>query len=591
MVWIWRTRFNRTVTSHSVTCTRTALLQAVLSLPPSRLLSGTRTQLPAHSLQAFARSPQSLDRRSSFMVFRISIALVLALVLLAGLAPGPFNTVVQAALGDVIRSVGWLYLLVVFLALVFLMYLAFGRFGNLRIGGEDAEPEFSRASWMSMLFAAGMGIGLVFWGAAEPISHFTKPPEGIEPQSMDAARASMRYAFFHWGLHPWAIYALIGLAMAWFQFNRNGRGLVSDMLQPIIGRHHRGWIGRVVNITAVVATAIGVATTLGFGTIQIAAGVERVFGLEATVPVQMTIIAIAFMLYMASTASGVERGVKWLSNFNLALAALLAATVLVLGPTGFIFDTFTTTLGSYLNQLVTMSLRMSPFSGSTWVADWTIFYWAWWISWAPFVGSFIARISRGRSVREFVIGVVLAPTLLGFFWFVVFGGTALWAQIFGHADLVQALGNGYETVLFTLFDSLPASLMLSAVALVLLMIFFVTSADSAVLVLASMSTDEAGDPPLKRKLAWGIAVALIAAALLLAGGLDALQGMITIAALPFALLMVLVMVSLYRVLDQEYTRERRQTQRQRRMIDAWIAREMAAQEETQAEAARAQDSD
>ena len=308
------------------------------------------------------------------MVFRISIALVLALVLLAGLAPGPFNTVVQAALGDVIRSVGWLYLLVVFLALVFLMYLAFGRFGNLRIGGEDAEPEFSRASWMSMLFAAGMGIGLVFWGAAEPISHFTKPPEGIEPQSMDAARAAMRYVFFHWGLHPWAIYALIGLAMAWFQFNRNGRGLVSDMLQPIIGRHHRGWIGRVVNIAAVVATAIGVATTLGFGTIQIAAGVERVFGLQATVPVQMTIIAIAFVLYMASTASGVERGVKWLSNFNLALAALLAATVLLLGPTGFIFDTFTTTLGSYLNQLVTMSLRMSPFSGSTWVADWTIFY-------------------------------------------------------------------------------------------------------------------------------------------------------------------------------------------------------------------------
>ncbi len=483
------------------------------------------------------------------MVFRVSIALVLLLVLLAGIAPGPFNTVVQSMLAEVIRSVGWLYLLVVFLALVFLMYLAFGRFGNLRIGGEDAEPEFSRASWMSMLFAAGMGIGLVFWGAAEPISHFAKPPEGLAPQSLDAARASMRYAFFHWGLHPWAIYALIGLAMAWFQFNRNGRGLVSDMLQPIIGRHHRGWIGRVVNI------------------------------------------AVAFVLYMASTASGVERGVKWLSNFNLALAALLAAILLVLGPTGFIFDTFTTTLGSYLNQLVTMSLRMSPFSGSTWVADWTIFYWAWWISWAPFVGSFIARISRGRSVREFVIGVVLAPTLLGFFWFAVFGGTALWAQIFGHADLVQALGNGYETVLFTLFDSMPLPLLLSCIALVLLMIFFVTSADSAVLVLASMSTDEAGDPPLKRKLAWGIAVALIAAALLLAGGLDALQGMITIAALPFALLMVLVMVSLYRVLDQEYTRERRQAQRQRHMIDAWIAREMAAQEETQAGAARAQDRD
>ncbi|WP_296252960.1 BCCT family transporter [uncultured Stenotrophomonas sp.] len=516
------------------------------------------------------------------MVFRISIALVALLVLIAGLAPGPFNDVVQAALAQVVRGAGWMYLLIVFLTLSFLLYLAFGRFGSLRIGGEDAEPDFSRASWLSMLFAAGMGIGLVFWGAAEPISHFVTPPEGLPPQSMDAARAAMRYSFFHWGLHPWAIYALIGLAMAWFQYNRNGRGLISDMLQPVIGRHHRGWIGKLVNIAAVVATAIGVATTLGFGTIQIAAGLQRVFGVTAGVPLQMTVIAIAFVLYMISTTSGVDRGIKWLSNFNLAMAALLMAAVLVLGPTGFIFDTFTTTLGAYLNQLVTMSLRMSPFSGSTWVADWTIFYWAWWIAWAPFVGSFIARVSRGRSVREFVVGVVLAPTLLGFLWFSVFGGTALWAQLFGHADLVQALGNGYETVLFTLFDSMSASLLLSGLALVLLVIFFVTSADSAVLVLASMSTDEAGDPPLSRKLVWGIAIALIAAALLLAGGLDALQGMITIAALPFALLMVLVMVSLYRVLDAEHNRQRRLAQRARHMMEAWIEREQAAQEEARA---------
>ena len=514
------------------------------------------------------------------MVFRVSIALVAVLVLLAGIAPGPFNDVVQAALAEVVRSVGWLYLLIVFLTLSFLLYLAFGRFGTLRIGGEDAEPDFSRASWLAMLFATGMGIGLVFWGAAEPISHFATPPEGLAPQSVDAARAAMRYAFFHWGLHPWAIYALIGLAMAWFQYNRNGRGLVSDMLQPLIGRHHRGAIGHAVNIAAVVATAIGVATTLGFGTIQIAAGLQRVFGITASVTVQLVIIAIAFVLYMASTLSGVDRGIKWLSNCNLLLAALLLAAVLVLGPTGFIFDTFTTTLGAYLNQLVTMSLRMSPFSGSTWVADWTIFYWAWWIAWAPFVGAFIARVSRGRSVREFVVGVVLAPTLLGFLWFSVFGGSALWAQITGHADLLQALGDGYETVLFALFDSLPGGLLLAGVALVLLVIFFVTSADSAVLVLASMSTDEAGDPPPARKAVWGVAVALIAAVLLLAGGLDALQGMITIAALPFALLMVLVMVSLYRVLDLEYQLERRRAQRARHAVQAWIEREMAAQDDT-----------
>jgi glycine betaine transporter len=522
------------------------------------------------------------------MVFRLSIALVLALVLAAGIAPDPFNAVVQTGLAQIIKSAGWLYLLIVFITLSFLLYLAFGRFGALRIGGEDAEPEFSNASWLAMLFAAGMGIGLVFWGAAEPISHFVIPPEGLAPQSMEAARASMRYVFFHWGLHPWAIYALIGLSMAWFQFNRNGRGQISDLLQPIIGAHHKGWIGTVVDVTAVVATAIGVATTLGFGTIQIAAGLQRVFGITSSPAVQLTIIAVAFVLYMASTTSGVHRGIKWLSNFNLGLAALLLALVLVLGPTGFIFDTFTTTVGAYLNSLVTMSLRMSPFSGSTWVADWTIFYWAWWIAWAPFVGSFIARVSKGRSIREFVLGVVIAPTVLGFLWFSVFGGTALWSQIFGHVDLAQALGNGYETVLFTMFDSLPMSSVLSVVALLLLIIFFVTSADSAVLVLASMSSSEPGDPSLRRKVTWGVAIALIAGALLLAGGLDALQGMITIAALPFALLMLLVMWSLYRVLDLEFQLQHRRAQRARRMMDAWIEREIAAQEETRDEASRAE---
>lgn len=496
----------------------------------------------------------------------------------------------QSTLAVVVRSAGWMYLLVVFLSLLFLLYLALGRLGRLRIGGEDAEPDFSRLSWLSMLFAAGMGIGLVFWGAAEPISHFARPPEALLPETSAAARAAMRYAFFHWGLHPWAIYALIGLAMAWFQYNLGGRGLISDMLFPVIGKLHKGMLGSWVSIAAVVATAIGVATTLGFGTIQIAAGLEQVFGIPATKKLQLITLAVAFVCYMASSTSGVERGIKWLSNTNLVLAGLLMLAVLLLGPTAFIFDTFTTTLGTYVNQLVTMSLRLSPFSDSTWAMDWTVFYWAWWIAWAPFVGAFIARVSRGRTVKEFVVGVVLAPTLLGFVWFSVFGGAALPAQIFGQVDLIQALNTGYETVLFSLFDSLPASMLLSVVALLLLLIiFFVTSADSAVLVLASMSTNEPGDPPLSRRVVWGVAVALIAAALLLAGGLSALQGLITIAALPFAVLMVLVIVSLFKVLDHENLRLYRLEQRDRRMVAAWIEQEMNAQAEAeaQAEAARA----
>ena len=417
------------------------------------------------------------------MVFRISLCLVAALVAVAGLAPKPFEALGAAALAEVIRSAGWLYLLIVFLTLVFLAFLAFGPTAKLRIGGRDAEAEFSNLTWLSMLFAAGMGIGLVFWGAAEPISHVVTPPEGLPPKTPQAAGAAMRYAFFHWGLHPWAIYALMGLAIGWFQYNRNGRGMISDLLQPLIGDRHLGWMGTLVNVVAVVATAIGVATTLGFGTLQISAGMERVFGVSGGRGTQLAVVAICFVLYMASSASGVERGIKWLSSFNLVLAGTLLLTVALLGPTSFIFDTFTTSLGSYLDQLVQMSLRMSPFSASTWVADWTIFYWAWWISWSPFVGAFIARVSYGRTVREFVLGVVAVPSLLGFAWFATFGGTALWGQIFGGVDMAGALAAGYETVLFRMYDSLPMSALLSGLTIVLLVIFFVTSADSAVLVL------------------------------------------------------------------------------------------------------------
>jgi len=302
-------------------------------------------------------------------------------------------------------------------------------------------------------------------------------------------------------------------------------------------------------------------------------GLARVFGLSAGVALQLTVIAVAFVLYMVSSASGVERGIKWLSSFNLALAGALLLLVALLGPTAFIFDTFTTSLGGYLDHLVEMSLRLSPFSGSSWVADWTIFYWAWWISWSPFVGAFIARVSYGRSVREFVLGVVLVPSVLGFLWFSVFGGTALWEQLFGSVDLAGALAAGYENVLFRMFEALPLSRLLSALAVVLLIIFFITSADSAVLILGSMSSPAAGDPTLGRKLAWGVAIALIAASMLVAGGLDALQTLITVAALPFSLLMVGVMVGLQRVLSLEAVREKAEERRTRRAIEAWIARE------------------
>lgn len=509
------------------------------------------------------------------MVFRISIALLGALVLAGVLMPQEFARLSQAAQAHTLAGAGWLYLVVVFIVLAFLAFLGFSRLGSLRIGGEDARPQFTRRSWFAMLFSAGMGIGLVFWGAAEPLSHYHSPPESLPPDSVQAARAAMRYAFFHWGLHPWAIYALLGLGMAWSQFNRGSRGLVSDVLEPLIGRRAHGWAGRIVDVLAVVATAIGVATTLGFGAAQIGAGLAHVSDVDGGIATQLVVIAVAFVLYMASSATGLERGIKWLSNFNMAAAALLLACVVVLGPTAFIFETLTTTLGSYINQLPAMSLRMTPFSQARWVGDWTIFYWAWWVSWAPFVGAFFARISYGRTVKEFVFGVVFGPALVSFLWFAAFGGTVLHQQLFGGVDLLGTLEAGYEHVLFAMLGGLPGATALAWLAIGLLLTFFVTSADSATLVLASMSSESAGDPPLWRRMVWGTLQAAIAVALLLAGGLDALQAVVIVAALPFALLLAAVVLALYRGLAEALADKEEEERRLHAAEQRWLAREQA----------------
>ncbi|MFS8064673.1 MAG: BCCT family transporter, partial [Luteimonas sp.] len=403
------------------------------------------------------------------MVFWISLVLLALLVLTGALAPAQLELLTRDALNFTISRAGWLYLLVVFFLVAFLIYLACSRFSRLRIGGEDATPEFSMPTWFAMLFSAGMGIGLVFWGAAEPISHLALPPEGLAPLSNAAARASLRYSFFHWGLHPWAIYAVLGLAMAWFRFNRRARGLISELLRPIFGSLVDGALGHTVDVLAVLATAVGVATSLGFGALQIGAGLNHVFGLPQTTATLLGIIAAAMVLYLLSSSTGLHRGIKWLSNLNMVLACAILLAFLLFGPTGFLFEDFTNTLGAYLNQLPGMSLRMTPFSETTWVADWTIFYWAWWISWAPFVGSFIAAVSRGRTVREFVVGVLAVPALLSFVWFSVLGGTALHLQIFGGIDLVGALKQGPEQVLFHVLDALPAAGTLASLATVLLL--------------------------------------------------------------------------------------------------------------------------
>ncbi|RYF17320.1 MAG: BCCT family transporter [Comamonadaceae bacterium] len=495
----------------------------------------------------------------------VSAGLIALVVLWGLLAPASFGAMVDQALAAITRNFGWLYLWIVLGLVLLALVLAFSRYGDLKLGDEDDEPQFSIGAWFSMLFAAGMGIGLVFWGVAEPLSHYATTPPGVQAGTPEAANAAMRYAFFHWGLHPWAIYGVVGLAMAFFQFRRGGSALVSTATSALPWRVVQR-ASPLFNVLAVVATAFGVAASLGMGASQINSGLNAAFGLPIGPVSQVAIIAVTTVLFIASALSGVERGIKWLSSGNLVLAALIALAVLLLGPTIAVIDTFTNTLGAYLSDLVRMSLRMTPFRESSWVGDWTVFYWAWWLSWSPFVGLFIARVSRGRTIRQFLLGTVLAPTLVGFAWFSVFGGTALHMEIFGGAPLVEAVRADVSTAIFAMFDAMPFGIVLSLATTVLVLVFFVTSGDSATLVLGMMSTGGDPNPSARVKLVWGLLVAAIATSLMLAGGIRAVQTATIVFALPFALVVVLMAISVTRAIDQDWRAERQRERDLRRKM-------------------------
>lgn len=510
------------------------------------------------------------------MVRAVSITVVVLVVLVGALRPAEFAEGATAILGATTRQLGWFYLAATFAFLLFALVVAFSQYGTIRLGAEDEEPEYSNASWFAMLFSAGMGIGLVFWGVAEPLSHYVDPPAGVPARTPGAARAAMRYAFFHWGLHAWGIYAVLALAIAYFSFRKGEPGLVSRTLVPLLGARARGGVGAVVDILAVIATAFGVATSLGLGTLQINGGLAHLTGLPVTLGVQLTIIAIVTVLYETSAVTGLDRGIRILSNVNLLLAGALLAFTLVVGPTSFIADTFTTTLGDYLQNLVQMSLRLTPFAGGEWIASWTLFYWAWWIAWAPFVGTFIARISRGRTIREFILGVLVAPSLFGFLWFAVFGGTALELELFRGGGLADAAVANVTTALFLTLERLPLGTVLSIVATLLIVMFFITSADSATFVLGMLTSGGSLNPSNRIKLTWGLLQAAIAAVLLTVGGLEGLQTASIIAAAPFALIMLLVCASLFRALQEEGRALRTAERERRRRVDALLARDAAA---------------
>ncbi|TQK74167.1 glycine betaine transporter [Brevibacillus sp. AG162] len=485
------------------------------------------------------------------MTFLISLTIVFVIVLFGVISPELFASAASHVLKVTTTNFGWFYLIVTFGFLIFCIFLAFSRYGQIPLGSDDDEPEYSLPTWFAMLFSAGMGIGLVFWGVAEPVSHYFSPPAGVTGQTTEAAQTALRYAFFHWGLHPWGIYALIALALAYFQFRKGAKGLISSTFGPLLGERIYGPLGKGIDILAVIATAFGVATSLGLGTLQINGGLSHLFGLPSNTTVQIVIISIITVLFLLSATTGLDRGIKYLSNTNLVIALLLLLLTLVLGPTSFIFDAFTSTLGSYLNNLISMSLRLTPFTQGTWVANWTLFYWSWWIAWAPFVGMFIARVSKGRTIKEFVICVMLVPSLLSFIWFSVFGGTALHLEIFDQAPIGAAVQRDISTALFLALEQLPMGYILAVVAILLIITFFITSADSAIFVLGMLSSDGNLDPSNRVKITWGILQSAIAIVLLLSGGLEGLQTASIVAALPFTVIMVLMCFSLVMALQEE----------------------------------------
>lgn len=504
------------------------------------------------------------------MQLYLSAGAILVVVIWGIIAPLSLGKVFDQLLATITTNFGWLYLWSVLGLVLIAAILALSRFGDLKLGKEHDEPEFGLGTWFAMLFAAGMGIGLVFWGVAEPISHYGAPPPGIVAHTPEAANAAMRYSFFHWGLHPWAVYSVVALAIAFFSFRRGKPALVSSATEALPW----SWAPRLsvaVNVLAIIATAFGVAASLGIGALQINSGLNRLLGLPIGDLSQIGIICVTTALFLTSAVTGVERGIKWLSTINLGLAFLLMLSILVLGPTIAIIDTFTTTLGAYVSEFVRMSLRMTPFRDSGWVGGWTIFYWAWWIAWSPFVGLFIARVSRGRTIREFIIGTMLAPTLAGFAWFAVFGGTALHLEIWQAVPLSQAVKTDVSTALFVMFDVLPMGGVMSVIATILVLVFFVTSGDSATLVLGMMSSGGHPDPSTRVKVIWGMLVAGIAISLLLAGGIKAVQTATIVFALPFTIVIVLMTAALWRAVGidwhQEQVRERDLRRRLREMLE------------------------
>ncbi len=491
-------------------------------------------------------------------VFFISGAIIIAFVAVTLMFPGATKIYFEGLREGLTSSLDWLFILAGNVFVIFALYLVVSPFGKIRLGGPDARPEFSFTGWLAMLFAAGMGIGLMFFGVLEPVAHFQKPPLFVSPENVERARdAAMAATIYHWGLHPWAIYAVVGLALAFFSFNRGLPLTVRSVFHPLFGDAVWGWPGHIIDTLAVFATLFGLATSLGFGAEQAIAGMNYLFGIEASDTNKVILIAAITGMATISVVAGLDSGVKRLSEINMTLAFLLLLFVIIAGPTLAIVTGFFDNLVSYIWRIVPLSSPVGR--DEAFLHGWTTFYWAWWISWSPFVGMFIARVSKGRTIREFLICVLIIPTLVSVLWMTTFGGTALVQLIEGGYTGVAETVTAWqpELSLFRMLEELPLSGLLSFVGIVLVVVFFVTSSDSGSLVIDTITAGGIMNPPVAQRVFWAVFEGLVAITLMLGGGLASLQAAAIATGLPFTFVLLVMCVSTYQGLREELTGMRR----------------------------------
>ncbi len=484
-------------------------------------------------------------------VFIISIVLTILVCIWGIVSPSSFTTAANGGLNFLTVNFAWLYCLAMTAFVFFCLWLGlFSKYKNMRLGPDDSKPEYSNLAWFSMLFSAGMGVGLVFWGTAEPLNYFVAPV-GVEAGSKAAMEFAFRKSFLHWGIHPWANYAVLALGLAFMQFRKNKPALISSVFIPLIGdKGAKGWLGKIIDILALIATIGGIGTSLGLGVMQINSGLNQLFGVPETKTVQIALIVILAVIYTLTAVSGIDKGINFVSNLNVKIAVGLMALLVVIGPTVPILNNLFEGVGSYLNNILADTLAVGAFSDEAWYRSWTVFYWAWWIAWAPFTGSFIARISKGRTISEFIKGVILLPAGFSVIWFAIFGTLGIEQGL----DLAKEAIASTSTALFVVLEQYPLGVFMSIVIFILICTFFITSANSATFVLGMYSEEGTLQPTKKSMFIWGVLMAVLAATMLLASddGLTMMQTLSIVAAFPFTFIMLAAMPATMKALKEDY---------------------------------------